>query len=174
MAAQSSADMMRSLALAICAGAVGSFGSSTIVKAHEVTTADLASFLDVRGWSTRVTLPPGTYTLDICPIEDGKVGEGLFANQIDWSKDPTGNFIIMAGPEGENYKISVSSQTGGFMSISTSGRRFKATFNPPLPETVSEGVYPLIVDLDGRKPDGAEYDPATYKRGFVLKVSKKG
>lgn len=165
---------MRPFISPVCAVLVGLLGVVSGVNAHEITTAELASFLDVHGWSTRVALPPGTYTLDICPIEDGKVGEGLFANQIDWSKDPTGNFVIMAGPEGENYKISVSSKTGGFMSISTSGRRFKATFNPPLPETVSEGVYPLIVDLDGRKPDGAEYDPATYKRGFVLKVSKKG
>ncbi len=165
---------MRSLALGVCAIVVGSFGVSARVNAHEITTAELASFLDVRGWSTRVTLPPGTYTLDICPIEDGKVGEGLFGNQIDWSKDPTGDFVIMAGPEGENYKISLSSKTAGIMTISTSGRRFKSTFNPPLPETISEGVYPLIVDLKDRKPDGAEYDPATYKRGFVLKVSKKG
>lgn len=165
---------MRTFAFSVCAALAGLSGVVSGANAHEITTAELASFLDVKGWSTRVTLPPGTYTLDICPIEDGKVGEGLFANQIDWSKDTTGNFVIMAGPEGENYKISVSSQTGGTMTISTSGRRFKATFSPPLPETISEGVYPLFVDLDGRKPDSTQYDPATYKRGFVLKVSKKG
>lgn len=167
--------MRRSLVAGIFAIVAVSFGVPAGAGAYEVTTAELASFLDVRGWSTRVTLPPGTYTLDICPIEDGKIGEGIFGNQVDWSKDPPGDFVILSGPDGDGYKISISpKKTGGGLTISLPGPRFKGTFNPELPETVSEGVYPLFVDLDGRKPDGMQYDPATYKRGFVLKVSKKG
>lgn len=143
------------------------------LKARDVTAAELASFLGISSWDTKVTLPPNTYSIDICPIQDGKIGGGLFHGQCDWSKDPDGKFSFMAGPNGNNYRFTMSSKTGGTFGVTPQIPRFDQTYSPALPDTVSEGVFILFVDLVNRDVKGAQNDPATYKRGFVLKVVKK-
>jgi hypothetical protein len=142
-------------------------------KARDVTAPELASFLGISSWDTKVTLPPNTYSIDICPIQDGKIGDGLFQGQRDWSKDPDGKFSFMAGPNGNNYRFNMSSKTGGTFGVTTKIPRFDQTYSPALPDAVSEGVYILFVDLLNRDIKGRQSDPATYKRGFVLKVTKQ-
>jgi hypothetical protein len=148
-------------------------GTLATLNAREVTASELASFLGISSWDTTVTLPPNTYTIDICPIQDGKIGDGLFQGQRDWSKDPDGKFAIMAGPNDNNYRFTMSSKTGGTFGVTPQIPRFDATYSPALPDTVSEGVFILFVDMVNRDMKGAQNDPATYKRGFVLKVTKK-
>lgn len=144
-----------------------------IVEARDVTAAELASFLGISSWDTKVTLPPNTYSIDICPIRDGKIGDGLFLGQCDWSKDPDGRFTLMAGPNGNNYRLTMYSKTGGTFGVTPQMPMFDQTYTPVLPDTVSEGVFILFVDLVNRNAKGAQNDPSTYKRGFVLKVTKK-
>lgn len=143
------------------------------VHARDITAPELATFLGVSSWETTVSLPPNSYTINICPIEDGKIGEGIFPNQDEWSKDPDGRFTIIAGPNGGGYRITMSSKTAGTYGVSPGIPTFEATINPALPRTVTEGVYILSADMVGRNRDGNQNDPATYKRGFVLKVAKK-
>lgn len=143
------------------------------LPARDITAPELASFLGVSSWETRVMLPQKSYVVDICPIEDGKVGKSLIEGQIDWSKDPEGRFVILAGPAGDNYRFTLTSRTGGSLGVSPEIPRFANTYSPSLPAKVEEGVFILFVDAVGRDPKGGQNDPATYKRGFVLKVTKK-
>ncbi len=160
---------------------VGTIGAASIIlgisaqadSPREITAAEVASFLGISLWETRVSLPPNSYSVDVCRLKAGKVGEGLFRDQIDWAKDPTGHLKVMAGPDGTNYKISLSTKTGGTLSVSTSAFELQNTYRPALPESIGEGVYILFVDLKDRKTDGPQDRVDTYQRGFVLKVTKK-
>ena len=143
------------------------------LTARDVTAAELASFLGISSWNTKVSLPPKTYSIDICPIEDGKIKDGLFQGQLDLSKDPDGTFAFMAGPNGDYYRLTISNKQGGTFGVTPKIPRFETSYSPALPETVSEGLYILFVDLMHGDMKGAQDDPATYKRGFVLKVTKK-
>lgn len=155
--------------------AVASFfgGLSPAFPARNITAAELASFLGISSWETKVELPPNSYSIEICPFEDGKIGQGLFRDQVDWSKDPEGKVTIIAGPEGDNYRFTISSKTAGTFGTTPRISRFDMTYTPSLPDTVSEGVFILLAEP--RKGDGTapQNDPASYKRGFVLKITKK-
>lgn len=142
------------------------------LKARDITAPELASFLGISSWNTKVTLPPNTYSIDICPIQDGEIGDGLFQRQCDWSKDPDGRFSIMAGPKGDDYRFTMSSKTAGTYGVTPQIHRFGYSSSPALPPTVAEGIYLLLVDMENRDMNGAQNDPSTYKRGFVLKISK--
>lgn len=149
-------------------------GFSTHLYAAEITAPELASFLGISSWQTKVLLPQDSYKLEVCPILQGTLGSDLFSNSVDWSKDKTGEFILISGPKDDAYRITVTSQTNGTYGTVTKIPLFEATYSPALPKTISEGVYILFVDMVDRKPQGAQNDPATYKRGFVLRVTKKG
>jgi len=148
-------------------------GLPSTASARDITAPELASFLGISSWETRVALPPDSYTVDICAIEDGKVGPGLLGDGIDWSKDPDGRLVIMAGPADGNYRLSIANKASGSLGVTTSVPVFEASHSPSLPETVSEGEYILFVDLVDRDTNGAEDSPATYQRGFLLRVTKK-
>jgi len=147
--------------------------TSTITHSRDITAPEVASFLGISSWNTIADLPEGTYSLDICPIEDGKVGAGLFASQTDWKWIKDGKFIFIVGPENGSYKISATTEGGGGFATTTQIPLFNAVYSPSLPDKVGEGVFILFVDMVDRDKDGAQDDPATYKRGFVLKVTKK-
>ena len=165
--------MTHHLVLKISATAILLGSIPAILKAREITAPELASFLGVSSWETRVTLPPNTYSVDICRIEDGKIGRSAIEGQIDWSKDLDGRFVFISGSHDGNYKLSVGSNKGGGLTFTTQVPIFKATYSPALPDTVSEGTFILFADMVDRDMNGGQDDPATYKRGFVLKVTKK-
>ena len=146
----------------------------TTLYSREITASEIASFLDISSWETKVSLPTTTYSIEICPIENGRIGPSLFGSGTDlaWVKD--GHYIIFAGPTDGKYKLSVTSKSGGGYGVSTQIPLFQAVYRPALPDIVSEGVYILFVDLADRDLKGAQNDPASYKRGFVLKVTKEG
>lgn len=164
---------MKTRLVIVTAAALVLSGYPTILHARDITAPELASFLGISSWDTKVLLPPNTYSMDICPIQDGKIGDGLFQGQLDLSKDPDGKYTIMAGPNDRFYRLTVSSKRGGSFGVTPSIPRFDRTYSPSLPDTVSEGVYILFVDLVNRDVKGAQNAPATYKRGFVLKITKK-
>ena len=147
---------------------------STTSYGRDITAAEIASFLGISSWETKVSLAPNSYSIDICPIQDGKIGTGLLQGQIDWSKDPDGRFTILTGQVDGNYKFSIASKAGGSLAVSTQAPLFQSVYSPSLPTSVSEGVYILFADLVNRDMNGAQDSPSTYKRGWVLKISKRG
>ncbi len=148
-------------------------GDPVVSNAGEITAPELATFLGITSWHTKVTLPQNTYLIEICAIENGKIGGNLMSNSIDWSKDKEGRFTFIAGPNDGTYRITVASKTGGTLGIPTKISLFQASSIPSLPEAISDGTYILFVDLEDRDPKGAENNPATYKQGFVLKITKR-
>lgn len=165
--------MKSRLPIAVCIGCLLVGGGLASSSAYEITAPELASFLGISAWATKVDLPPGTYTLDISPIENGRIQPSLIQGQIDWSQDPDGLFKFIAGPENGNYRISISSKTGGTLGVTTQVPTIKLLYSPALPSTITEGVYVLMGDLQDRDPKLPQNDPSTYKRGFVLKIAKK-
>ena len=160
--------------IAACIGLCLLGGGMASSSAYEITAPELASFLGISAWATKVDMLPTTYTLDICPIDNGKVMPSLIqGGQIDWSKDPDGYFKFIAGPEAGNFRISISSKTGGTLGVNTQVPVFKAVYSPALPETVKEGIYILLADLQDRDTKLPQTDPASFKRGFVLKIAAK-
>jgi len=123
--------MKSRLPIAACLGILLLGGGLTSSSAYEITAPELASFLGISAWATKVDLPPSSYTLDICPIENGKIMPSLIQGQIDWSQDPEGFFKLIAGPEAGNYRISISSKTGGTLGVNTLVPTFKLLYSPP-------------------------------------------
>jgi len=149
---------------------------------HEMNTgvrvyasATYVSPLRKTSWKTKAALAPNTYILDICPIKDGRVERGLFHGEVDWAKDPEGQFAFVARPENGRYKISISSKANGTCSVSTEMPIFKYVETPSLPATVGEGTYILLGDLENLQVYGEEEARriSTYKHGFVLRVTKR-
>jgi hypothetical protein len=165
--------MKTQLAIKLSVAALCLAHVSAVSNAREITAPEIASFLGISSWETRVDLPPDTYSIDICPIEDGIIGSSLIAGQIDWSKNADGRFVFISGTQDGNYKLSVSSPKVGGLTFTTHVPVFKGTYNPSLPETVSEGTFILFADTVARDSTGGQNEPATYKRGFVLRVTKK-
>lgn len=150
---------------------------------------DLAQFLDISFWKTRVSLPMGAFSVQINAFENGKYVNSLLVYDPPARKpsgEPETPISILMAPSGDDVKVRLTffwKNLGlpGSNSLSQIAPRGKAvagaggSWARSLPPTVSVGEYVLCGDTDARQSFDVPPDKASdYLRCYVLKIQKIG
>ncbi len=137
-----------------------------------ITSDELAAFLGVSSWRTKVDLPSNSYLIQIYEFAEGKISD---ANLIEVTKLAQFSEIavtIMAGAQDGKYKFMVTGFNGSY-GAPTDKPLLDRTLSSHLPETIHEGDFILF----GKPLIGADFhgkdDIRSYSKGFLLRVKKQ-
>ena len=151
----------------------------SVGKTHGVTADQLANYIGVKTWDSKVSLPGQSFRVGIFEINKGKVGNPISVGNSGDNSKPDEGFIVMVGIENKKYKIVISypSGFGPTVDIHTQIAAFEETVGYPLPKTLTSGDYLLFgVPKHDRNTHSKIED---FDRGFLLRIepvteNKKG
>lgn len=138
--------------------------------AKAVTADELARYLGVNTWSTKVALPPGSFTAEIYTIKNGAPDKRLLEGMSAWNKKPEKGLTVLLGSVDNKYKAVIAYGGGVTVGVVSDIRTFDSTSGPCLPEQISEGDYLLFGSL--RDKNLPAENIASYKEGFLLRIKK--
>ena len=152
-------------------------------QSFALTADQLAQFLSITSWeSERFALPPGSFNVEVLEFSDGKVGKAIteiFAGPdgADQVPSTTGNTPILIMWKPSDHGLFLTVTMGGETRPGTPGacQNFSGPFvGGGNRKSIKEGEYILGGGpLNHNGVYHATDNIKDYKRGFLLRVSKK-
>ena len=137
----------------------------------EITTTELAAFLGVTSWKTKVDLKPGSYTIQIFTIADGVADKPVMQPNPLRPKDDDTSLAILCGQEDGNYRFTVSYPGGGTFGATLPSELFSYSTTNILPDTVKAGEYALFGQMKKSENMKSANNISAYSKGYLLRVS---
>lgn len=148
--------------------------TSKCADADTLSVEDVARHLHISGWDSLVDLPPGSFSVALMQIIDGKVRGTVLGGLKGPKEDPTGQRIVVMvspGPTGSDATLAVGrTSTYNSQKKMANIQDFQVL---PLPKQIREGDYVLggayqlkdgTTTISGKMED--------IRNGLLLRVSK--
>lgn len=147
--------------------------AATLRAADQSLAADdLAYHLGIRAWETTVTLPPGSFQVQVLHIVEGKIG-GELVTGFGLKNDVEGQrLVVIAGPSPTGTKATLQiGSSGAAMNPKEQTSEIYFQSKEPLPKEIGAGKYLLGGEYrKGEKVTNITGKVGDVKNGVLLEV----
>jgi len=141
-----------------------------------VTVDELAAFLNVTTWETKVSSPANSLSIELLEIRGGKIGKVLCKGYDGSSRQSADTRILIftrTTDTGITGSLGLNRDTHGFSSAKSDHSEF--SFTAPLPEHVEVGDYVLSGETNTADHVARiERDISRLEYGLLLRIKKNG
>lgn len=143
--------------------------------AEEFTASELAKHFGVSHWESNIELPPGTFTVTVSEIRDGKLTQTGMGGMTGPADDPKGQkLVVMASSEKDGTLLSVVLGGSSMRNRDIKDKPFiMLAGSVMLPNKIREGDYVLggvYLTRDGKTVISNKVQDV--KHGLLLRVIK--
>ncbi len=150
------------------------FSSLSLGSLRAITADELALFLGICSWETRIAVPPTQVNIEIFEIENGSVGRSILKGKYaSGCIPPETNIRIIGTRYGTPTRIQLWFEGQGSENDSEKTGSIPISAHLVLPKVIEPGDYILggqlsnFDDLFSKKVEN-------YESGLLLRVTKKG